>query len=239
MFCGNCGSKVVEGDRFCVACGRAQSSSSGSQSMSVLAREGLETPAERPLLAVQAESAPIVDQMATERVPVAQAGEKPSYCRHSLNERYDYGVDREHGSETCLGCGLPYWGSPNSLIGSPDSLLPATAQGTQLTGVKENTPGVSQVYRPASSRPFSGKAIAAFVISLLWAGGIGSIVAIFLATSALKGIRRGTHTGHGLAVAAMILGILGILTMLFVIVTALLGQNLNNQFNDVTSQLRN
>lgn len=31
MFCGNCGDKSLDGDRYCIRCGREQSSTSASQ----------------------------------------------------------------------------------------------------------------------------------------------------------------------------------------------------------------
>lgn len=61
-------------------------------------------------------------------------------------------------------------------------------------------------------RPFSGRAVAAFVLSLLWLGGLGSLAAIFLAAEALRRIRRFGQAGQGLAVTALILGILGFLS---------------------------
>jgi hypothetical protein len=57
-------------------------------------------------------------------------------------------------------------------------------------------------------------AIAAFVISLLWLWGIGSIIAVFMASIAMGDTRKGTHAGRGLAVAALVIGILGILVVL-------------------------
>jgi len=74
-------------------------------------------------------------------------------------------------------------------------------------------------------------------MSLLWVGGIGSIVAIFLAVSALKDVRRGTHSGHGLAMAGLILGILGILAVVVVtfVQLALEGPNLQNLFQQTAT----
>lgn len=66
-----------------------------------------------------------------------------------------------------------------------------------------------------SSLPFRGKAITAFVPVLV--GGIAGIVAIFLAASAL------------------VLGILGFLTMVLVFGIAVLGYGLSDQFSQVGS----
>lgn len=96
MFCGNCGSKAVEGNRFCSTCGQAQRPASASESD----------------VAEAVESSPPVDQT----VLVTQPGEKPLYCTHSASERNMLGVDRQHGSETCRGCRLPYFSTDPDLI---------------------------------------------------------------------------------------------------------------------------
>lgn len=87
-------------------------------------------------------------------------------------------------------------------------------------------------FRPDVPLPFSGRAIAAFVISLFWVGGIGSIVAIGLATGAMQDVRQGTRSGHGLAVAALVLSILGIVLSVVIIIQVMwMGHDLSNQFN--------
>src|ERR1035437_832286 len=199
MFCGNCGSKAVEGDRFCVACGREQRQASGSQSMSVLVLEKPDTPAGGALAVDKVDSARPVHQMARSGVPAEEPAEKPLYCRHSPAQRSDLGRYGQDGSQICMGCRLPY--APGSPGSSPDSAaLRKTSSGTQPF--------------QSSARPFSGLAIAAFVISLLWLWGIGSIIAVFMASLAMGGTRNGTHAGTGPAVAALVIGILGILVVL-------------------------
>jgi hypothetical protein len=118
-----------------------------------------------------------------------------------------------------------------------ENLAPAVADNVRSQGFPEPSPST-----PA--RPFSGKAIAAFVISLSWVWGIGSIVAVFMAASAMKDVRRGTHSGRGLAIAALILGIFGILvsvvaTIVVINQAATAGGDLSNQLNDVSNQLGN
>lgn len=50
----------------------------------------------------------------------------------------------------------------------------------------------------------------------------------------MRDVRQGTRSGQGLAVAALVLGILGILlsVVIFIEIT-LMGQDLSNQFNHV------
>lgn len=111
MFCGNCGSKAIEGNLFCVTCGQAQHSDSASESAAGPALEEPETPAEESNLAEAVSSAAPVDRT----VPVKQPGEQSLFCRHSPSERTTLGVDTTDGSEICRGCKLSYApGSPGS-----------------------------------------------------------------------------------------------------------------------------
>lgn len=65
---------------------------------------------------------------------------------------------------------------------------------------------------PPPSRT-SGFAVASLVLSLVWLGGLGSVLAIIFGTQAKKEIRRspGYVTGDGMATAGIVLGILGIM----------------------------
>jgi hypothetical protein len=56
-------------------------------------------------------------------------------------------------------------------------------------------------------------AIASLILSILWLGGLGSLLAVILASVALSGIRRsqGQRLGLGLARAALTIGLIGLL----------------------------
>lgn len=94
------------------------------------------------------------------------------------------------------------------------------------------------VYYPVPSRPFSGAAIASFVLSLLWLGGVGSLIALVLSIKAMRETRDGTHGGQGLAVAALILSILGVLSSaLVVILIVMAGQHQADTYNQIANQI--
>jgi len=124
MFCGNCGSKTLVGDRFCSTCGQARRPPSATESVAV------------PVLLEESEIPDVesraVDQAASAGVPAAQPGEKPLYCRHSPSERTKLGIDMHNGSDICLGCRLPY--SP----GSPNSGFRRVARATTRAGLKDD-----------------------------------------------------------------------------------------------------
>jgi Interferon-induced transmembrane protein len=115
MFCGNCGTKSVEGDRFCIRCGREQSPTSTSQSIAAPLLERPEPPAELTNAVKVATNAPPVDRTVSATVTLVKPAEKPLYCRHSPSQRSDLGGYGQDGSEICMGCRLPYApGSPGS-----------------------------------------------------------------------------------------------------------------------------
>ena len=85
--------------------------------------------------------------------------------------------------------------------------------------------GIAQSYRyrPDTQRPYSGTAITAFVFSLLWMGGLGSLLAVIFAAVSMRKTRTHDQAGRGLAVAALIIGILGLMGtvwILFVVAAA-------------------
>lgn len=65
----------------------------------------------------------------------------------------------------------------------------------------------------------SGLAIAGFIFSLLWMFGLGSLLAVILSVAARRKIRNsmGVQKGESLAVAGLIIGILGLVGLAFLI----------------------
>jgi Domain of unknown function (DUF4190) len=69
-------------------------------------------------------------------------------------------------------------------------------------------------YQPGlPSAKYSGLAIASLVLSIIWLGGIGAILAVIFAIIALRQIAssQGRLRGKGLSIAGLIVGIIGIL----------------------------
>lgn len=73
-------------------------------------------------------------------------------------------------------------------------------------------------YPPSPVRKTNGLAVASFVLSLLWIGGLGSLLSVIFGISSRRSIKRsqGQETGKGFATAGLIIGILGILGSLVV-----------------------
>ena len=70
------------------------------------------------------------------------------------------------------------------------------------------------VQPPAPPRTTNGTAIFALIVSLLWIGGIGSIIGLIFGIVGAKECDRTGQPGHGLATAAAILGFFGIILAL-------------------------
>jgi Domain of unknown function (DUF4190)/Domain of unknown function (DUF1707) len=78
-------------------------------------------------------------------------------------------------------------------------------------------------YQPAVVYPTTnGLAVASLVAGFLWLGWFGSILAVIFGHVALGQINRsgGRETGTGLAVGGLVLGYLGVATLLIVLIAA-------------------
>ncbi|QCB93297.1 DUF4190 domain-containing protein [Cellulomonas shaoxiangyii] len=75
-------------------------------------------------------------------------------------------------------------------------------------------------YRPV---PFSGLAIAGFVLSLLWGFGFLSLIGAALAAAGIRETKRTGKRGRGLAEWGLGLGILGSLWLVYLVGTWVIG----------------
>src|SRR5262249_42713580 len=121
----------------------------------------------------------------------------------------------EIGSDTLVWTsGMEDW-TPGFLVSELDFLAaePSADAGTHLP----SAPGQSGSYRTSRSPRTSPTAFAGLVLGLLWLCGAGSLAAIVVSVLALRRIdrARGALTGNGLAVAGLMLGIIGVILSLF------------------------
>lgn len=68
---------------------------------------------------------------------------------------------------------------------------------------------------------YSGFAIASMVLGIIWVYWVGSILALVFGYVALRQIRRTSQQGSGMAIAGIVLGWVGIATLLAIIVIVL------------------
>ena len=70
-------------------------------------------------------------------------------------------------------------------------------------------------YPPA--RPTNGMAIASMVLGIVWVYWVGSILALIFGYVALKEIRRSKQGGEGMAIAGIVLGWIGVGSLIIVL----------------------
>jgi Domain of unknown function (DUF4190) len=103
----------------------------------------------------------------------------------------------------------PPFAPPPPPLAPPPSVFPPTA------------PPYAQPYTPTRT---SGLAIASMVLGIVWVFWIGSILAVIFGHIALSQIKRsmGTVGGKGMAIAGLVLGYLGLASLIGVIAVAVI-----------------
>jgi len=100
---------------------------------------------------------------------------------------------------------------------TPDRTMPAPRH-------PASTPTyVATPYQAAPAMPkVDGLAVASLVLGITWCYWIGSILAVIFAAVALKRINEsgGWRTGKGMAIAGLVLGLVGVATLVMVILLA-------------------
>jgi hypothetical protein len=97
---------------------------------------------------------------------------------------------------------------------------------TTLTADVTPAPPPPEICRPVFVRPrapTNGFAIASLVIGALWMWWIGSVLAVVFGHVALNQIERTGQSGRGMAIAGLVLGYLGVATMLFAMLVVAFG----------------
>jgi hypothetical protein len=107
--------------------------------------------------------------------------------------------------------GMPEW-LPAARVPGLVKPNPASAMGSPPVGFYVGA--VTQGYSPQAAifPRVSGLSVASLVLGILWLWGIGSVLAVIFGSVALHQIRqsRGHLTGTGMAVAGLVLGIVGL-----------------------------
>lgn len=90
--------------------------------------------------------------------------------------------------------------------------------------IPEQFPISEQPYAPPpypypAGRPTSGLAVAALVLGIVWVWGVGSILAVIFGHVALAETKDGRKGGHGLAIAGLVLGWIGVAGLVIMLIT--------------------
>ena len=131
----------------------------------------------------------------------------------------------------------PGWWQASDLLWYPPEQKPGTVR-PQPPGPGGASPyGAPRYVESMQAQPqgTSGKAIASLVLSIVWIGGLGSLLGVIFGFSARGDIRssRGRLSGDGMAIAGLIIGIIGLISALFFYITLF---TITDQLkNDITS----
>ncbi len=117
----------------------------------------------------------------------------------------------------------PAWQGPTS-YGAPPGAWPGPAPPPYGPPGPSGPPGVYPGYPYPTppgywppvgvSRPTNGFAVASLVLGILWVYWVGSIFAIVFGHIALRQVSRSGHRGRGMAIAGLVLGYIGLVTLI-------------------------
>ena len=85
----------------------------------------------------------------------------------------------------------------------------------------------------------NGLAIASLVLGIVWVYWIGSILAIIFGFVATSQIKQRNQAGKGMATAGLVLGFIGLGTLVLVILIAALGSSSTVRFSSVSGSIGN
>lgn len=99
--------------------------------------------------------------------------------------------------------------------------------------------GTTNVTVSVDNPKYNGFAIASMVLGILWIWWIGSILAIIFGFVALNQIKTsdGKQMGRGMAIAGLVLGFIGIGTVLFFILVVSVGSDVSGTFDEIAKTL--
>jgi Domain of unknown function (DUF4190) len=205
MFCTNCGSALDVGYRFCGACGQAAVAS-------IELEPEAEAPAKSPGGREPDEHATVIDDMSS-IVAAARSGSKPAAANVAEPEPV---VDRPPPVDH-----PPVIPQPAPLVPEP---VPPPA-GTPLRDFPAPAPYAPHpAYAPpvvvAGGTSTNGFAIASLVLGIVWLYWLGSLLALIFGAVAISQIRNsnGRQTGEGMAIAGLVLGIVGLGLLLILVI---------------------
>jgi hypothetical protein len=121
--------------------------------------------------------------------------------------------------------------APGTPPPAPPYLAPGYAQ--QPPGYAQQPPGYWQAQVAQTTNGFS---IASMVLGIVWVFGLGSILAVIFGFVARRQIRRsgGRQTGGGMALAGIILGFVGIASLvLWIVLVAAVTTHFDDCFNQI------
>lgn len=132
---------------------------------------------------------------------------------------------------------VPGWWLASDGNWYPPQAAPGGAAAPAPYGPPPSAPYGYSPYAPTQGT--NGLAIASMVLGILWLYWIGSILAIIFGFIAQSRIKERNQGGKGMATAGLILGFIGMGTLVLVILLVTLGSNASVKFNSIGGSIRN
>ena len=133
---------------------------------------------------------------------------------------------------TCPSCGQPavvnaaFCGSCGAALHpAPPPAAPLPPPPYQATYQAPYQAPYQPTYPVVAPRATNGMAIAAMVLGILWLYWVGSILALIFGYIALNQIKQRHESGRGMAIAGVVLGWIGVGTLVIVIIAAIAAPN--------------
>jgi hypothetical protein len=177
------------------------------------------------------------DAAAVAQTPPPGAGDRPLELTH-MGARYGIGYGPDYfGVWDAQLPGPPVhrfprnedgWRSAWSVFSRLEpTAAPVSPAATMIPGGISAVPGATPVVYVSQPTRTNGLAIASLVLGIVWLWWIGSVLALVFGYSARAEIRRsrGQQSGEGLAIAGIVLGWVGVATLLLVAITFASGRS--------------
>jgi hypothetical protein len=132
---------------------------------------------------------------------------------------------------------VPGWWLASDGNWYPPQSAPGGAAPPAPYGPPPSAPYGYSPYAPLQST--NGLAIASMVLGILWIYWIGSILAVIFGFVAMSQIKQRNQGGKGMATAGLVLGFIGLGTLVLVILLVALGDNASVKFNSVGTSIGN
>jgi len=201
-FCTNCGSALDVGYRFCGTCGHAAAFQHEPQA---------EASAESPGRHEPDEHATVIDDMSA-IVAAARAGAKAPAANLAEPEPVD-----DESPPVVHPPGVPH---PVPLPGPVPPPAEPPLQAYPAPAPYAPHPAYASPIVVAGGTSTNGFAIASLVLGIVWLYWLGSLLALIFGAVAISQIRKsnGRQTGEGMAIAGLVLGIVGLGLLLILVI---------------------
>jgi hypothetical protein len=134
------------------------------------------------------------------------------------------GHEVAEGQRFCPKCGTQLEGSGPEWTTDPSDSPRSASDRPPASGSLPPPPQLV-VAQIVPARPTNGLAIASMVLGILWIYWVGSILAVIFGAIAIRQARDRNESGSGMAIAGLVLGLVGLGTLALILILILVAHN--------------